>query len=197
MFAASDVGLLEAAPRFADLGAAVADVDVVVGTSSKLVTARESAVLDVRNAGRLLPAAGERTALVFGNERDGLSVDEGALCHRVVRLRTPGEHNSLNLSHAVCAVLTLLLASTTTTTERLLAPRARERLIEDWLALLSGAGYFKLTTPALFRPRLARLVDTMHLDDRDAALLQGMLRALSSSDSASSPSPSPSSGSPS
>lgn len=182
MFAASDAAVLEGAPRFADLQAAVADVDVVVGTSSKLLTAKESPVLNVAGAVGLLPGDGERVAFVFGNERDGLSIDEGALCHRVTRLHTPGAHDSLNLSHAVCAVLTLLTAATATTTATaMLTPRTRERLIEDWLGLLAGASYFKLTTPSLFRSRLARLVDGMQLDDRDAALLQGMLRALASS----------------
>ncbi len=193
-FAASDAAVLEGAPTFASLQDALDGIDVAVGTSSKLLTAKEAPVLDVTSAARLLPGysapgplgpgqseSAERVAFVFGNERDGLSVEEGALCHRVVRLHTPGVHDSLNLSHAVCAVLTLLTAAASTSTERVFSARSRERLIEDWLGLLAGAGYFKLTTPSLFRSRLARLVDGMHLDDRDAALLQGMLRALTSS----------------
>lgn len=185
MFAAGDLRPLDAMTIHDSVGDAVKDVDVVVGTSSKLFTAVESPVLDVVSAARLLPTPGQRVAWVFGNEREGLTVDEGALCHRVVRLHTPGYHDSLNLSHAVGAVLALATAaSSLTSTSPLssmppsLTPRARERLIDDWLSLLADIDYFKTTTRAEFRPRLARLVDKMTLDDRDAALVQGMLRSL-------------------
>ena len=188
MFAAGDLRPLDEMQIFADLTAALADIDVSVGTSSKLQTAKETPVLDVVSAARCLPGKDERVAFVFGNERDGLSIDEGALCDRVVRLHTPGYHDSLNLSHAVGAVLALLTAATSTSvTPPPLSTRARERLIDDWNTQLSDRGYFKSTTAALFRPRLARLVDAMQLDDRDAALLQGMLRALSSAPSAPTP----------
>ena len=180
---------------FSSIEEAVDDVDVVVGTSSKLLPAKESPVLDVEQARRLLPPSGERVAFVFGNERDGLTVEESTACHRVVRLNTPGWHDSLNLSHAVGAVLALVTAATSMTTTKLpLSPRSRERLIDEWNARLDARGYFRSTTASEFRPRLARLVDQMNLDDRDAALLQGMLRTLapSSSDSSSDSSSEPS-----
>jgi TrmH family RNA methyltransferase len=179
MFAAGQLRPLDEMEIFPTLPAALHDVDVAVGTSSKLLPATEAPALDIDGARRLLPPDGQRVALVFGNEREGLTVDEGACCHRVLRLHTPGWHDSLNLSHAVGAVLALLTAaSSTTSLSPSLSPRARERLIDDWLLLLDGAGYFRATAPHDFRVRLARLVDDMHVDDRDAALLQGMLRAL-------------------
>jgi TrmH family RNA methyltransferase len=178
MFAAGQLRPLEEMEILTTLPEALHDVDVAVGTSSKLLPATSAPPLDVEGARRLLPPDGQRVALVFGNEREGLTSDEGACCQRVLRLHTPGWHDSLNLSHAVGAVLALLTAATTQPGPSSLSPRVRERLIEDWLALLHGAGYFKATTPADFRVRLARLVDGMELDDRDAALVQGMLRAL-------------------
>ncbi len=179
MFAAGQLRPLDEMEIFAALPEALHDVDVAVGTSSKLLPATEAPALDVEGARRLLPPDHHRTALVFGNEREGLTVDEGARCHRVLRLHTPGWHDSLNLSHAVGAVLALLTAaSTSLAPPSALTPRARERLIDDWLGLLADAGYFRATAPRDFRVRLARLVDDMNVDDRDAALLQGMLRAL-------------------
>jgi tRNA (cytidine32/uridine32-2'-O)-methyltransferase len=179
MFAAGQLRPLDEMEIVATLPEALHDVDVAVGTSSKLLSATEAPALDTDSARRLLPPDDQRVALVFGNEREGLTIDEGACCHRVLRLHTPGWHNSLNLSHAVGAVLALLTAATSTTTPPpSLSPRARERLIDDWLGLLDGAGYFRSTSPRDFRVRLARLVDDMDVDDRDAALLQGMLRAL-------------------
>ncbi len=179
MFAAGQLRPLDEMQIFPTLPDALRDVDVAVGTSSKLLAATAAPVLDIDGARRLLPPDDQRTALVFGNEREGLTIDEGACCHRVLRLHTPGWHDSLNLSHAVGAVLALLAAAThAPSPPPSPSPRVRERLVDDWLALLDGAGYFRATTPADFRPRLARLVDAMHVDDRDAALLQGMLRAL-------------------
>jgi tRNA/rRNA methyltransferase len=183
MFAAGQIGLLEAAPVFADLPAALVDVGASVGFSAKMLGALESPVFDVDAARALLPSVDERTALVFGTERDGLAVEEGAACDRLVRLHTPGNRDSLNLSHAVGAVLALMTASSSSKVARSVTARSRERLISDWLSMLEASGYFRATPSTMFRPRLAQLVDHMHLDDKDAALLQGMLRSLSSSSS--------------
>lgn len=181
-FAVGDLRPLDEMALFSSLEEAVDDLDVVVGTSSKLLAATEAPVFDVDNARRLLPHGDERTAFVFGNEREGLTVEESVVCDRVVRLHTPGWHNSLNLSHAVGAVLALLTsassAASSTTPAPALSPKTRERLIDDWLLMLQDADYFKSTAPAEFRVRLARLVDKFDVDDKDAALLQGMLRKL-------------------
>jgi TrmH family RNA methyltransferase len=179
MFAAGQLRPLDEMTLFSTLDQALADVDVAVGTSSKLASAASAPPLDIGAARQFLPPLGQRVALVFGNEREGLTLHESASCHRVVRLQTPGWHDSLNLSHAVGAVLALLAAASSDPTPTpVLSPRVRERLIDDWLVLLGNAGFFRATSPTDFRGRLARLVDGMSLDDSDASLLQGMLRTL-------------------
>ena len=190
MFAAGQIDFLEAVPVIADVPSALLDVGASVGFSSKLLSALESPVFDVEAGRALLPTLQERTAVVFGTERDGLAIEEGAACDRLVRLHTPGGRDSLNLSHAVGAVLALMTAAAASTkAARSITARTRERLIRDWLEMLEASGYFKATPAAMFRPRLAQLVDHMHLDDKDTALLQGMLRTLSSSSSSSLSSP--------
>ncbi len=196
--------LLDEAPRFATLREALADIELAVGTSTKIVAARDRPPLDVNRARALLPAGAGGTAFVFGNERTGLLADEAALCHRVVRLDTPGPHPSLNLSHAVAAVLTVLALAAAEGALGRLTPEdrsaersppsvegaargdgaptagtaARERLVGDWLAALEDAGYFKTATAATFAPRLRALVDDMALVEPDVELLRGMLRVL-------------------
>ena len=54
---------------------------------------------------RLGRTAGERVALVFGNEVEGLAEAETDLCHRMVHVRTTAAHTSLNLSMAVGVAL--------------------------------------------------------------------------------------------
>jgi hypothetical protein len=76
----------------------------------------------------------------------------------VVRLHTPGYHDSLNLSHAVGAVLALLTAATSTSvTPPPLSTRARERLIDDWNTQLSDRGSFKSSTAARDNPTSLRV----------------------------------------
>ncbi len=171
------------AQRFATLDEALRDVDASIGTSSKIVDARDGPVFDVARARGFLPAAGCTVAVVFGNERTGLSVGEAACCTRLVKLPTPGTNDSLNLSHAVACVLTLLAqAQRDSATDVTSAPRAaadaRAVLVTQWLAALELRGYFKAQRPERFLPRLREIVDKMDISDRDVVLLRDMLHVL-------------------
>ncbi len=88
-----------------ELDEALGDFGYVVGT-----TARVSAS---RKVYRTLPQAApeisslalrNRVALLFGNERWGLTNSQLALCHEVITIPTR-EGSSMNLSHAVAVVL--------------------------------------------------------------------------------------------
>ena len=170
--------VLERAPRFATLAEALADVDVAVGKSSKIVSARDAPALDLERARALLPSATSKTAFVFGNERTGMKLDEAALCQRVVRLQTPGPEPSMNLSHAVAVVLEIVALSALVDVDPRAPAVVKERLLEEWLGTLDGAGYFKASTPAYFAPRLREILDKMDVSERDVELLRGMFRFL-------------------
>lgn len=177
--------VLEGAARFGTLAEALTDVDLAVGTSSKIVTARDAPPLTVARARLLFPGAGRKIALVFGNERLGLKLDEAACCHRVVRLFTPGPEPSMNLSHAVAVALEIFAlaaldeaSAAGAEANTRAAPAAREQLLAEWLGALEGAGYFKVQTPAGFAPRMREIVDKMDVSDRDVELLRGMLRVF-------------------
>jgi tRNA/rRNA methyltransferase len=182
--------LVMAAPRFATVTDALADCALAVATSGKIDDAMSGPPLDVKKAGELLPhadVAGERVALVFGNERTGLAKSEAAACQRLMRLPTPGPVDSLNLSHAVCVALTLCAAaSTAASTSNSMAPRAkaaaRSALLSTWNAALLARGFYDKGDPMLLQqrmaPRLQELVDKMDFSDRDVALVTDMLRHL-------------------
>lgn len=175
--------LLAEAPRCASLEEALADVDLSVGTSSKIVEARDGPPLDRARARLLLPRPGGRLALVFGNERTGLSLAEAERCTRLVRLYTPGPHDSLNLSHAVATVLALCADGArdddTNDEPTRASPVERQRLVVDWLAALDAVGFFKAQTPAGFEPRLQEIVDKMDVSERDVEILRSMMRVFS------------------
>jgi tRNA/rRNA methyltransferase len=180
MMAHPSEAVLTSASRFATLQEALVDVELAVGTSSKLAVARDGPSLDVERARSLLPShePGARIAFVFGNERTGMLVDEAALCHRTVRLEVPGPTPSMNLSHAVAVVLEILALAALVDAEPRATTAKKEALFRAWSSTLEGAGYFKQATPESFAPRLREIVDKMDVSERDVELLLGMLRVL-------------------
>jgi TrmH family RNA methyltransferase len=174
--------LLANAPVFGSLKDALTDVALAVATSSKIEEAIGGPWLSVKKAGELLPGPGEKVALVFGNERTGLSVEEAALCPRVVRLPTPGPTESLNLSHSVAVMLTLFAAAADQAREDFRASKAsRAKLIAEVMDKLDARGFFKAGERARrsFEPRLQELFDKMDLSERDLVLWRDVLLVLS------------------
>ena len=167
------------ATRHSTLAEAIADVELSVGTSSKIAEARDGPALDAERARLFLPRGGGKLALVFGNERTGLAVAEAEACTRLVRLYTPGPFDSLNLSHAVATVLAHFAAAARVDEEPTrAAPGAREGLLQDWLRALDAVGFFKAHTPAGFEPRLHEIVDKMDVSERDVEILRSMMRVF-------------------
>ncbi|HYE08222.1 MAG TPA: TrmH family RNA methyltransferase [Planctomycetota bacterium] len=178
--------LLLNAPVHATLDEAVADCGLVVGTSARVrdanlgqpITARE---LPAALAAR--PAA--QWALVFGNEADGLSVDELYRCQVLVRLETFGENYSFNLSHAV-AILGYALATSEAAPPPLrmgngdeeldAAPREMiDKLMVYWLRTLDRFRYFRRANQATFEPQFRRMMNRQHWTQHDVQMLWGML----------------------
>jgi TrmH family RNA methyltransferase len=104
---ANDV--LKEAQSFETLEQAIADCRVVVGTSAR---ARQLAVplLSCREISDEIGAlshsvpAGEKVAMVFGQERSGLSNESLDLCTRLLRIPCNPDFSSLNLGSAVQVV---------------------------------------------------------------------------------------------
>ncbi|HZN91714.1 MAG TPA: TrmH family RNA methyltransferase [Myxococcales bacterium] len=93
--------LLDAAARPASLAEAIADCAWVVGTSSRTVPGRRR--LSPHEAAReaVRRAATGAVAVVFGDERSGLTNAEVQRCHALSSVPTCGEQPSLNLAQAV------------------------------------------------------------------------------------------------
>ena len=172
------IDILDQAPRLATLQEAIADCAMVVATSGKIAEAMEQDPIDVARAARLWPAPGERCAIVFGNERTGLSVGDAALCQRVVRLPTPGPADSINLASAVACTLTLFAEAGRARSTPRASQSAREALLQTFEDKLMERGFYKGATPTTFRPRLQEIVAKMDITTRDAELLAHLLKAL-------------------
>lgn len=170
--------LVTAAPRCASFGDAVADCALVVATSGKIAAALDQAPLDTRRAAGFLPAPGERTALVFGNERTGLPVELAERCHRVVRLPTPGPVESFNLASSVAVMLTLFTEAARAAPAPRASAAARQRLRDTFEAALERRGFYKGRGPAAFRPRLDELLGKMDFSERDVEVVRDLVIAL-------------------
>ena len=100
--AAGAIDLLASAQLFETLAEALADLNLVYATTARERGITKEVLTPVEAAKRLRKAAalGEKTGLLFGNERAGLENDDISLCDAVVTIPT-AEFSSLNLGQAV------------------------------------------------------------------------------------------------
>jgi TrmH family RNA methyltransferase len=98
--------LLAAARRFDGLEESLSDFDVVVATSS-LRGREEQRYLELADLPSFLSEIGgeARVGFVFGPERSGLTEEERARASASLRLPSRPEFPTLNVSHALAAVL--------------------------------------------------------------------------------------------
>lgn len=167
------------APIFPDLGAAVADCGLVIGSSARSRCENYGMALKMPQAADLVrerkPA---KWALVFGCESDGLTDDEMQRCHAYMHLDTFGENASYNLSHAV-AIALYGMATAGITYEVPEHPPADGRMVERlfayWMSSLERFRYFRRTDQERFEPQLRRFFNRMDLSTHDVQMLWGML----------------------
>ena len=175
--------LLTRAAVTATLAEAIAPYRFVVGTTGRahrgygpadlIATARRAIVAHVRRA---------RIAVVFGSEQNGLSNEEIALCHRLVRLPMAAPAPSYNLAQAVLLTLYELFTAAQQSLPvpaRPAAPsRELERLYAEWAALLTTIGFLKGPQGARTMIDLRRTLNRAGLDEREVRVFRGILRQI-------------------
>ncbi len=172
--------LLDGLRNVATLEQALAGAQLVVATSGRVLagpawTPRELA----QRAQELAEAA--RTAVVFGPESSGLTLEEQALCQAVVRIPTPGPHSSLNLAQAVL-VLAYELSGASRSPGAAGPPPASHGDLEQALAQLRAAlesiGFLDPQSPWRRLAELRRLLARARPTGREIALLRGLARQV-------------------
>jgi tRNA/rRNA methyltransferase len=177
--------ILETAETYSTLAEAVADCTLVVGTTSAAGRELAQPLRRLEYGARLIRRhrASGPAALVFGSEKYGLSNEDLALCHWLMRIPTRRAHGSMNLGQAVAVCLYELVrnpraAQTEPKRPRPAAAAELERLDALLFELLELAGYVNARTAGSTRIKLRRLVRRMNLTARDAEIWLGMLRQL-------------------
>ncbi|MGC9238439.1 MAG: RNA methyltransferase [Acidithiobacillus sp.] len=176
--------LLERAEIHDDLSTAVADCQRVYGT-----TARDRHIawpqLEARPAAAQIVALGAHApvAILFGNERAGLSNDELDLCQCLIQIPTAEVYRSLNLAQAVqILAYELLLAQRAAVfpsspgVSEAAAPRAAmEGFYGHLRRVLRQAGFLQAPREAHMMRRLRRLFDRAQPDLNEVYILRGIL----------------------
>ncbi|HET7826930.1 MAG TPA: TrmH family RNA methyltransferase, partial [Anaeromyxobacter sp.] len=158
----------------------------VCGTTSRAIEGRPS--LDPRALGAEVArrSAGGEVAVVFGEERRGLSDAELALCHAVCTIPTSPAYDSMNLAQAVAVVSYEIAAAARAEPGTAAAgappdPARHETVEAVWdaaRALLSAAGFLNPQNPEPILQELRRVLARAEPTQREAELLAGALRAL-------------------
>jgi TrmH family RNA methyltransferase len=178
--------VLEGAEVFDSLAAAIADCNLVVGTTAASGHRDlHSPLYRVEAAGSLLREhlAHSPAALLFGSEKFGLSNDDLSHCHWLLRIPTRAEHGSMNLGQAVAICLYELCRDAAAVTHSFdPAPRASaehyERLTELLLDLLARSGYTNELTSHSTALKIRRLLLRAAIPDADAETWLGILRQI-------------------
>ncbi|RDE83292.1 tRNA (cytosine(32)/uridine(32)-2'-O)-methyltransferase TrmJ [Haemophilus parahaemolyticus] len=187
--------LLENAQTFASFDEAVADCQLVIGTSARL-RHLQSSLIEPRICGELVVKRAEqgKVALVFGRERVGLTNEELLKCHYHLNFPTNLEYGSLNLAMAVqLAVYEVRMAylsnqQAVENTQNFAKHRSLAEAEKDY-PNAEALEHFYQHTERLYKAlgfirndavmlKLRRLYQRAELETNELNLLRGMLTAV-------------------
>ncbi len=169
--------VLAGAEEFNTIADAIADCNLIVGTTSLGHRELQHPLRTVEYGGRLIrkQLLSARVALLFGSEKFGLSNDDLSYCNWLVRIGTRG---SMNLGQAVAICLYELTRKTSTAKpEPRKAAKAADldRLTVLLTDVLQRSGYLHSSSA---ESKIRRLVRRLDLPAHDAEVWLGMLRQI-------------------
>ena len=183
-FARSKSGrpILEKLQCFETMQEALADCDIVIGTSGIKPEGDKRwfrAPQNVKKINKLIDSR-EKPALVFGRENYGLYKDELALCETTITIPASPDYPVLNLSHAVGIVLYEMNREV-----KVKEPKRRktvsqedfERLVDRIMEMLEDSSYPKRKL-ARSKTTLRRLISRGNPDEGEYENLMGIFKAI-------------------
>lgn len=176
--------LLRASEEFTSVADAIADCELVVGTTSVGHRELQHSMRRLEYGARLILRRLQHApvALLFGSEKFGLSNDDLSHCHWLMRIPTdPGL--SMNLGQAVAVCLYELARDSKAALarpERIRAATAgeNEQITRMLLEVLRESGYVNEVIAGSTEEKVRRLVRRLSIRQRDASPIMGMLRQI-------------------
>lgn len=186
--AAGAKDVLDNTQIYATFDEAIADCQLVIGTSARLRHLQNS-LIEPRDCGELVINRANlgKVAIVFGRERVGLTNEELLKCHYHLNFPTNPDYGSLNLAMAVqLASYEIRMAYLQKTAEKRPLVEAKEyptaEALEHFFAhterLYKELGFIRNDAVML---KLRRLYQRAELETNELNLLRGMLTAVEKS----------------
>ena len=177
--------ILDEAQVFDNLAEAVADCDLVVGSTALGHRDLHIPLHGLETAGTAIRTQPQESAvaLLFGSEKFGLSNEDLSYCHWALRIPTREEHGSMNLGQAVAICLYELSRSEEAAGMPLLQPATAsaedlDRFTSVLFELLHESGYVGRTTSSSTELKIRRLVRRLSLPSGDTETWLGILRQI-------------------
>ena len=176
--------VLQSARVFEDLGSALNDCSLVVGTTS--IGNRElQHPLHRLEAGASLVRqhmGSERAALLFGSEKFGLSNEDISFCHFLMRIPTVPATPSMNLGQSVAVCLYELIRESriapAVPARRAMSGAEAEQLTRMLIETLEVSGYTNRIVATSTKQKIRRFLRRWQLDRHDGRLVLGILRQV-------------------
>lgn len=188
--AAGAEDVLDAAQTCVTLDEAIGDCVSVIGSSARERRIEWPCLAPEEGARQLLTDA-ERgpVALLFGQERTGLTNDELDRCHRVVSIAANPDYSSLNIANAVQILAYEIFGAhlesqrrasgeTSATPGLEVTAADMDRLYRHLETVLVDIGFLDPENPRLLMRRLVRLFNRAQLDTNEYNILRGVLTAV-------------------
>lgn len=183
MMACNSQGILQNRREVEDLFQAVSDCSVVVATTARGGLYRQHALSPRELALRMLESSyNGKAAIVFGNEKDGLSNEELALCTHVLRIPTSIK-KSLNVAQAVAiCCYEIFIASGTYVPEKEKSNEAslelKERMFRAWKEAMVKTGFADEIRVEHMMFGLKRIFSRGAVTEDDVSILMGLARQV-------------------
>ncbi|MBL8209484.1 MAG: RNA methyltransferase [Bryobacterales bacterium] len=173
--------VMQAATVHDTVASAVADCQLIVGTTGGDHRELALPLQRLEQGGTLIRESGAQVALLFGSEKYGLSNDDISHCHWLMRIPARPQHSSMNLGQSVAVCLYELIRSEVPEVLPV-APAASHQqlnvLQERMAEVLALSGYADHTATAGADQRLRLLIGRMGLSRRDAEIWLGVFRQI-------------------
>jgi tRNA/rRNA methyltransferase/tRNA (cytidine32/uridine32-2'-O)-methyltransferase len=184
--ASSADDILASAQVYTDLADAVADCELVYATSARTRTLNWVPVSAQEAGEQIISQPQKKMAILFGNERSGLSNDELNIAHHRIYIPTSESYSSLNLAQAVQVICYELFrqwhnqSPAKKTAPQDESPLASMEQMESYMTrleqLLLDIEFLKPPHSMLLK-RIRRLYNRAHCDQNELNILQGILSA--------------------
>ena len=175
--------VLAQSQQYATLADAIADCTLVVGTSSIGPRVLEHSLRRLETGGRIIRETPGPVALLFGSEKFGLSNEQLAYCHWLVRIPAREEHGSMNLGQAVAVCLYELIRSESEeqrepSIHRPAIAADLDRITTMALESLQISGYINEKTAESTEMKVRRVLLRAQIAEIDAPVWLGMFRQI-------------------